>query len=161
MPFTPLHLGPGAAFKALGGARFSFMVFGGSQVLMDLEPMVQMLRGASVLHGSSHTLGGALAIGALAGAIGRPISAFVLERLRIPHHPFTWRASFAGAFVGTLSHLLLDGLMHPDMHPLRPLSDAAPWFGALPVGALHLACLALGALGGAVVCVRLWVDGKA
>jgi hypothetical protein len=40
MPFTPFHLGPGAVFKAVGGDRFSFMVFGGSQVLIDLEPAV-------------------------------------------------------------------------------------------------------------------------
>ena len=27
MPFTPFHLGPGAAFKAIGGKHFSFMVW--------------------------------------------------------------------------------------------------------------------------------------
>lgn len=36
MPFTPIHLGPGAACKAIGGRHFSFMVFGGAQVLMDI-----------------------------------------------------------------------------------------------------------------------------
>ena len=56
MPFTPFHLGPGALFKAIGGNRFSFMVFGGSQVLMDVEPLVHILRGDAVLHGISTPL---------------------------------------------------------------------------------------------------------
>ena len=30
MPITPFHLGPGAAFKAIGGRHFSFVVFGGA-----------------------------------------------------------------------------------------------------------------------------------
>jgi hypothetical protein len=79
MPFTPFHLGPGAAFKAIGGRHFSFMVFGGSQVLMDIEPLIGILRGSAVLHGYTHTLAGALGIGALAALIGKPISSFVLR----------------------------------------------------------------------------------
>lgn len=79
MPFAPIHLGPGAAFKAIGGRHFSFMVFGGTQVLMDIEPLIGMLRGWDVLHGYTHTLLGALVIGTLAGLIGRPISAWGLR----------------------------------------------------------------------------------
>ena len=45
MPFTPFHLGPGAVFKVVGGDRFSFMVFGGSQVLIDLEPALRLMTG--------------------------------------------------------------------------------------------------------------------
>jgi hypothetical protein len=62
MPFTPFHLGPGAAFKAIGGKHFSFMVFGGTQVLMDIEPLVAILRGSPVLHGVTHTILGALVL---------------------------------------------------------------------------------------------------
>ena len=45
MPFTPIHLGPGAACKAIGGRHFRFMVFGGAQVLMDIEPLLQPPKG--------------------------------------------------------------------------------------------------------------------
>jgi hypothetical protein len=41
MPFTPFHLGPGALFKAAGGEHFSFTIFAGSQVLMDIEPLIR------------------------------------------------------------------------------------------------------------------------
>jgi len=30
-------------FKAIGGPRFSFTVFGGSQVLMDIEPLARIM----------------------------------------------------------------------------------------------------------------------
>jgi hypothetical protein len=53
MPFTPFHLGPGAAVKAIAGDDFSFIVFGGAQALMDIEPLVHMVRGDAVLHGLS------------------------------------------------------------------------------------------------------------
>jgi hypothetical protein len=45
MPFTSFHLGPGAVFKAVGGRHFSFMIFGGSQVLMDVESLVHIPSG--------------------------------------------------------------------------------------------------------------------
>lgn len=101
MPFTPIHLGPGLAFKALGGRYVSFMVFSGTQVLMDIEPLLGILQDKPVLHGVSHTLAGAVAIGMLAGAIGKPVSSTVLRRLNIPHAPLTWAASFAGALLGS------------------------------------------------------------
>src|SRR4051812_16397599 len=100
MPFTPFHLGPGALFKAVGGSRFSFMVFGGSQILMDIEPLVRMIRHDTIVHGVSHTIVGAFVIGLVSGLLGRPISEFVLRLLRIPHQPLTWTVSFVSAFVG-------------------------------------------------------------
>jgi len=160
MPFTPFHLGPGAVFKAIGGRHFSFMVFGGAQVMMDIEPLVGILRGSFVLHGYTHTLAGALAIGTAAGIIGRPISAWVLKLLRIPHHPFTWLASFLGAYIGTFSHVLLDALMHPDMHPWWPFSLGNGLLAAIPTGWLHLACVAAAFVGAAGVALRFRLEER-
>ena len=161
MPFTPFHLGPGAVFKAIGGSHFSFMVFGGAQVMMDIEPLVGILRGSFVLHGYSHTLAGAAAIGTAAGLIGRPISTFVLKLLRIPHYPFTWTASFLGAYIGTFSHVLLDALMHPDMHPWWPFAPGNPLLEALSTGWLHIGCAVAAVVGGALVALRCHRHGKA
>jgi membrane-bound metal-dependent hydrolase YbcI (DUF457 family) len=160
MPFTPFHLGPGAAFKALGGRHFSFMVFGGAQVLIDLEPLIGLLRGSAVLHGATHTLLGALVIGGVAGLIGKPISAFVLKRLAIPHHPFTWTASFVGAWVGTFSHIGFDALMHSDMNPWWPFAEGNGWLHAIELGELHLLCAGLGVLGACVLACKAFFDPK-
>lgn len=161
MPFTPFHLGPGATFKAIGGKRFSFMVFGGSQVLMDIEPLIGILQDKEILHGYTHTILGALLIGLVAGVIGRPISSLVLKLMEIPHYPFTWSASFSGAFVGTFSHILFDAIMHSDMNPLWPLMQGNDLLNVLSVESLHVLCMILGLLGALIIAVKGFLYGRA
>jgi len=161
MPVTPFHLGPGVAFKAIGGRHFSFMVFGGSQVLMDIEPLIGMLTNKPILHGPTHTLLGALVIGTIAGIIGRPISTVVLRRLSIAHYPFTWLASFIGAYVGTFSHVILDAIMHSDMSPWWPIASGNQLLGLISYGYLHIACILAGIFGTVVVAIRLKIKGQA
>lgn len=160
MPFTPFHLGPGATFKAIGGRHFSFMVFGGSQVLMDIEPLLGILRGSPVLHGYTHTVLGALVIGIVAALIGKPISAYALALLRIPHTPFTWLAAFSGALAGTFSHIVFDAVMHSDMRPWWPFSEANGLLHIVSVERLHAVCIALGLLGALAVCGRALLHGS-
>ena len=147
MPFTPFHLGPGALFKGVGGRHFSFMVFGGSQVLIDLEPGYKMLIGNTVLHGPSHTLTGAVLIGAIATITGKPISEFVLRRGGYPAWRISWLAAATGAFLGTFSHLVFDALMHADMMPWAPLSPHNALLGQLSLTTLHWLCGILGGIG--------------
>ena len=154
MPFTPFHLGPGLAFKAVGGKHFSFMVFGGAQVLIDIEPLVGIVQGWPILHGVTHNVLGALIIGLVAGAVGKPISEFVLRLLRIPHHPIIWPVAFLSAFVGTYSHIALDAVMHRDMEPFWPLAEGDPLLGMMSVEGLHVLCLAAGLLGLLVIVGR-------
>lgn len=160
MPFTPFHLGPGATFKAIGGRHFSFMVFGGSQVLMDIEPLLGILRGSPVLHGYTHTVLGALVIGIVAALIGKPISAYALALFRIPHAPFTWLAAFSGALAGTFSHIVFDAVMHSDMRPWWPFSEANGLLHIVSVERLHAVCIALGLLGALAVCGRALLHGS-
>lgn len=154
MPFTPIHLGPGLAFKAAAGRHFSFMVFGGAQVLMDIEPLLGILQDKPILHGVSHTVAGALAIGLLAALIGKPVSSAVLARLKIPHPPLTWLASFAGAYIGTFSHILLDAVMHADMRPWWPAGAENPLLYIIGIDQLHLACAGAGLIGLGVILLR-------
>jgi membrane-bound metal-dependent hydrolase YbcI (DUF457 family) len=160
MPFTPFHLGPGAILKVAGGRYFSFMVYGGAQVLMDIEPLIGIIQEKAVLHGYTHTILGALAIGTGAGLIGKPISAFVLRFLRI-HHAFTWTASFAGAYLGTYSHVALDALMHGDMNPWWPVASGNQFLGIVSFWSLHAACTIAGAVGALMIAARFRVHGRA
>jgi hypothetical protein len=157
MPFTPLHLGAGAVLKAALGPRFSFVVFGGAQVLMDIEPLVRIVRGDTILHGYTHTLAGALAIGAVATLTGKPIGGWFLRALRIAPSSIPWTAAAGGAFLGTLTHLPLDAIMHSDMRPWWPLSADNGLLDALSFDALNLLCVALAALGG----LGVWLRRKA
>jgi membrane-bound metal-dependent hydrolase YbcI (DUF457 family) len=161
MPFTPIHLGPGALCKAIGGRHFSFMVFAGAQVLMDIEPLLGIIQGQDVLHGYSHTLLGALLIGLIAAIIGRPISQFVLSFRKIPHDRFTWLASFSGALLGTFSHIGFDAVMHSDMNPWWPIAQGNNWLAFISIDALHLLCLALGVCGALVLAGKFYLYGRA
>lgn len=161
MPFTPFHLGPGALFKAIGGRNFSFMVFGGSQVMMDIEPLIGLIQGKAILHGYTHTVAGATLIGLAAGLMGRPISAFVLRLLAIPHYRLTWTASFAGALTGTFSHIVLDALMHSDINPWWPIAQGNGLLASIPIGTLHLVCVGSAVLGAVIVACKARSNGRA
>lgn len=126
------------------------MVFGGSQVLIDIEPGYRMFAGDAVLHGPSHTLAGALAIAVLATVTGKPISEFVLRRIAYPKPSISWSAAAAGALVGTTSHLVFDAIMHADMMPWAPLSESNGLLGLMSLSSLHLMCVLLG-IGGALM----------
>lgn len=158
MPFTPLHMGPAAVLKAVVGARFSLTVFGLSQVLIDLEPLIRIYRNDSTtLHGTTHNLAGALTIAAVAAEPGRwlcqrIVPARLQDRLDgtaggAGHFVISRGVAWASALLGTLSHLVLDGIMHDDVRPFWPLSDAQPWLHAISVTTLHAGCIVLGGIG--------------
>lgn len=154
MPFTPIHLGAGLAVKAMGQRHFSLMIFAGSQILMDIEPLLGIIYGWPVLHGVSHTLGGALVIGTMAAFISKPVSQWVLRYFRYNKWSITWRVGLISAYIGTFSHIALDAVMHSDMNPLRPLVYGNPWLGVLTIAQLHLLCLVLAIIGLTIMAIQ-------
>lgn len=155
MPVTPLHLGAGAAFKAIGGRHVSFLIFAGSQVLMDIEPLLGMIYGWPVLHGISHTLGGALVIGTVAAVTGKPVTQFTLYLLKQTVNRISYKVAFLSAYLGTFSHIALDAIMHADMNPLLPFKSGNPWLGLISVDHLHVLCVFLGVFGAAIISLRM------
>ena len=59
-----------------------------------------------------------------------------------------------GAIAGTYSHVVLDSLMHADMRPFAPFSDANPLLGAVFLNTLHGFCLLAGLVGVVVIGAR-------
>ncbi|MGZ0079993.1 DUF4184 family protein [Methylomonas sp. YC3] len=158
MPFTPFHMGPGTAIKAVFGKYFSLTVFGFAQVMMDIEPLVRMVRGDMILHGATHTYLGAICIGGFSALVGKPICVFLLRFwnaglgsktlrwLRI-RTDIAWIPAITGAFIGTFSHVFLDSMMHADMQPFAPFSSNNGLLGFLPLGFLHVLCVFFGVFG--------------
>ena len=151
-------MGPGLAIKSLTGRHFSLMVFGFSQVAMDIEPLVRIIRGHAILHGFTHTYLGATLIGLLSAIAGRPVCQFLLRYWKPdPESPLlnwlpaathiSWPVAIAGAFVGTYSHVFFDSIMHADMQPLAPWVEANRLLHLISVDGLHLACVLSGLLG--------------
>ena len=158
MPFTPLHMGPGMAVKAIAGERFSLTMFGVAQIAMDIEPLVGIIRGSPELHGWTHTYVAATLIGAAVLLLARPLCVRIvrwwnaeLRRHRLDRLASSdgigWGAAAAGVFIGTWSHVALDSIMHLDMAPLRPFAAGNRLLLATDVDSLYLACLAAGVAG--------------
>ena len=155
MPFTPFHFGPAALVHAAAPGYVSFLIFCGANVLLDFEPLYFMLTHQEPIHRFFHTYVGAtvaativVALFAFVRRLARPLlRIFWIENL-------TTRVVALGAFAGTYSHVFLDSLMHADMRPFAPFSDANPLLGAVSFTALHLFCLLAGVVGVAVVGAR-------
>lgn len=170
MPFTPVHMGPAMAFKAVAPRSFSILLFGYSQILMDLQPLWVMVQGHGHMHGFTHSYAGASLIGIAALLSGYPLVngvlrlfAYIQQRMadhisttKIPTAiptSISWRVSAITAFVGTYSHVFFDSIMHSDLQPWMPWSVENPFWHQISVINLHLLCLILG-IGGSFVWLR-------
>lgn len=148
MPFTPFHMGPGMLMKALLQGSFSLVVFGWTQIVMDIQPLIVLLSGAGHLHGFTHTFMGATLIAAACALSGKYLADHVLRRLQPGVAPsVSWTVATASAFIGSYSHVLLDAIMHADLAPFSPFSISNPFLGYLSMTALHEICLYTGLLG--------------
>ena len=148
MPFTPYHMGPGLLIKAGLGRHFSLVVFGWSQILTDLQPLAVILTGKGHVHGFSHTFLGATLIALLSVPSGKYLGDFGICVLQLDNFvPIRWMPALLGAFIGTYSHVLLDGLMHPDLSPFAPFSAERPWLGRIGIPEIHLLCVLSGLVG--------------
>lgn len=60
----------------------------------------------------------------------------------------------AGAAAGTYSHIILDSVMHADIRPLAPFSQANALYLLVPIDVLHEFCLWAGVAALVVLVVR-------
>lgn len=156
MPFTPLHMGPGITIKAVMQHRLSLMVFGWSQIVIDIQPLVMMLTGQGELHGFSHTYIGATLIALFCGFTGKYLGEIGLKLIRgQQYQPICWSVSFLSAFIGTYSHIVLDSIMHADIAPFAPFNRDNSLQGIISIDELHVFCIASGVVGAALF---FWIE---
>ncbi len=151
MPFTPFHMGPGIAVKALLQSSFSLMVFGWAQIVMDIQPLIVLISGEGHLHGFSHTYIGAVLLALFSALTGKYLSEVGLFILGLNAEwkvKIAWWVCFLSAFIGTFSHVLLDSIMHADVEPFFPVTKTNDFLGFISVQALHKVCLYSGLVGG-------------
>lgn len=150
MPFTPYHVGPGIAAKAILQDRFSLIIFSATQVVMDLQPLVVMLTGRGEIHGSTHTLLGAAVLGILSALAFRYPTLWLLNlflpRTR-PKAELSWMTAFFSALAGTFSHAIIDGLIYPDVEPFWPFTTANPLRTGITTPQMITFCVASGVIG--------------
>ena len=150
MPFTPIHLGIAMPVKAVSEKKFSLLTFALAQVVMDTQPLVAMLTQKGKVHGWSHTFLAAAGLGAVTAVSAKYLlegiaNLFGLDKrgkIVIPWKVVLWSALF-----GTFSHVLLDGLIYPEMEPFWPFSQSNPLYFGIRSNQVILFCLACGAVG--------------
>ena len=147
-------MGPGILIKALLQGGFSLMVFGWAQIVMDLQPLFVLLTGEGHLHGFSHTYVGATLIAIFSALSGKYLSELGLQLIGIAkkNNPIQipWWVAFGSAFIGTFTHVALDSIMHSDVEPFYPLSQANNLLGLISIGELHQFCLYSALVGAAI-----------
>ncbi|MBA6384684.1 metal-dependent hydrolase [Colwellia sp. BRX10-9] len=163
MPFTPIHMGPGIFIKAILQSSFSLMVFGWTQIVMDIQPLIVLITGEGHLHGFTHTYVGAVLIAIFSALTGKYLSELGLKLISISkrENPISiaWWVVFLSAFVGSFSHVLLDSIMHSDVEPFFPFLLDNPLLGLISVTMLHKLSLYSGLLG-AVVYYGIYLKNK-
>ena len=154
MPFTPIHMGPGILIKSILQGSFSLMVFGWTQIVMDIQPLIVLISGEGHLHGFTHTYIGAILIAIIAALTGKYLSEFGLKIMRISKNDnpisIVWWVVFLSAFIGSFSHVLLDSMMHSDVEPFFPFTLNNKFLDFISVPLLHKVCLYSGLLGAAI-----------
>jgi membrane-bound metal-dependent hydrolase YbcI (DUF457 family) len=163
MPFTPFHFGPGAALHAIAPKHVSFTSFCAANVVIDVEPLIFILRDDPPLHRFFHSFVGAVPVAIATILLMLLARAFfarftVLDRLDL--RLLATRPLIIGSILGALSHIVFDSIMHADMHPLQPFANGNALLGVVPLDALHWACFLAGCAGGIVVGVRAFKDKR-
>lgn len=149
MPFTPFHFGPGALLQTAAPRHVSFLAFCAANVLIDTEPLYFMLTGQEPLHRFFHTYVGATLVMAATVAIFL-LALRLARRFWLPDvlgwQGLTRRQVLGGAVAGSYSHIVLDSIMHADIQPFSPFSQANGLYGLISIEALQWLCVACAAL---------------
>ena len=164
-------MGAALLVKPALNQRFSVITFGIAQVAMDIEPGIRMAAGTDVLHGPTHTILGALVMAILVMLIAPSICNHLLAKWNkevifykqswlVHSCPASKTAINMGACFGTLSHVILDSLMHHDIHPLSPFSQTNPFMGLMTHDGVYQACAIAGILGIAAWLASQWVSRR-
>lgn len=150
MPITPFHFGPGILVAAASRSRVSFLAFAAANVLIDIESLYNMVTAQPRIHTFLHTYVGSTLAAALIVLLFLPCRRLAQ---RLPPWPVLgWRnlsvkAVLFGSLVGAWSHVVFDSVMHSDMTPLAPFSNANGLYRIVSLSALHAFCIAAGMVG--------------
>lgn len=138
------------------------MVFGWTQVVMDIQPLVVLISGEGHLHGFTHTFAGATLLAVASALSGKYVAEFGLRFIgETGYLPIRWVVVLLSAFIGAYSHVLLDGIMHADLQPFAPFSASNAFLGIFSVEVLHDFCLYSGLVGaGLYYAISQWIAGR-
>ena len=149
MPVTPFHFGPGALVSVALPRHVSFIAFCAVNVLIDVESLRNMITQQPRIHTFFHTyLGATIAAAAVVVLFfpARWLALRVSDNALLRRRAAGVTAVVTGALLGAWSHVLLDSIMHADITPFAPLTQANPLYRSISLTALHVGCVVSGGL---------------
>ena len=166
MPFTPFHMGPSLAAKAVLGRHFSIPIYGFTQVAIDSEVLAgYAFRRDLAFHKILHTFAGATAVAALTVLLLRPTLGSGIRwwnQSANAEPGSVWHAeprpsvlaTVLSAFGGAWGHVLLDSPTHSHMEPMVPVARSNPFSGMVSQRQVMGWCAGLAVIGGAALLAR-------
>ena len=146
MPITPLHAGVLAPLNHFFPGKFNNLAFILVTLWLDASAIAYYALGLEMgeMHGpTSHSFIAAYAISGIVACVGVLWMLWRMAlRAQAPHINQEHVSWIAGAFLGGMTHILLDAMVHVEMLPIYPL-DGNPfyWGGMEPVSLLLVAPL--------------------
>lgn len=140
MPITPLHLGILAPINHFFPKKVSNVSFILVTLWLDASAIAYYALGLKMgeFHGpETHSLGAAMALSGIIAVIGCGyyfLDSLIANDLARGEKAFSW---LYGAYLGGLTHILLDAMVHSEMLPFYPLlGNPFYWGGMEPVSLL-------------------------
>ena len=158
VPFTPFHFGPALLFGLLLFRRLDLPTFLAANVIVDARATLvffDVLDGP--LHGPFHAFLGSAVLGALLAGSWYALKPWfdpLLAVFRV-EQPRSGRPIAAAALLGVWCHVVLDGILYPEMTPFAPLAAANPFPGLASYGAVYGGCVLAGLLGAGLYGLRV------
>jgi membrane-bound metal-dependent hydrolase YbcI (DUF457 family) len=141
MPFTPYHLSLGLLAKSLKPSKISLIMFGFSQIVIDLQQLYRHITHPNefAYHGITHTILGATLI-----AMNCLLFKSVFER--VFKLTISLMSAIYGVLLGVYTHLILDGFVHREVSQqlFWPLRIDSQFYGYLTYDKLNLLCMIVG-----------------
>ena len=133
MPITPLHLGILAPINHLLPGKVNNLSFWLVTLWLDASAIAYYAFGLEMgeFHGpDTHSFIAAGALASVVGVLG--VMFYAIKEVFQPSfranqdHAMSW---FVGAFLGGLSHIMLDAMVHSEMLPIHPLPGNPFYWG--------------------------------
>ena len=137
MPITPLHLGILAPINHLLPGKVNNLSFWLVTLWLDASAIGYYALGLEMgeFHGpETHSFIAAAALASVVGMLG--VMFYVIKEVFSPaprinqDRAISW---FVGAFLGGLSHILLDAMVHSEMLPIHPLPGNPFYWGGMDI----------------------------
>ncbi|MFX0064245.1 MAG: hypothetical protein ACFFC7_18895 [Candidatus Hermodarchaeota archaeon] len=157
MPFTPFHFGIAILLFGIMPFLDPLALFV-SVIIPDIEGITALFilpYSGLPLHGPLHSFLGAIALGIVTGGVSYLVLKIFQKYGIIPSQiHVTLSKSMFSAFLGTISHILLDAPLYSEMNPFLPF-PGNPLVGLVPQSFPYLVCVISFLLGSVILLIRL------